>query len=145
MKTLITNLRNWRIVLLPLLLAAFLQENARAQTAAAPPPKAIAIARIWHGKTSSVKADEYYAYLCEAGIKKIQAIEGNLGVQVFRHPMNEVTEFTVISYWTSREAIRKFAGEEIEKAHALPRDPEFLIDPETSVSHQEVLLHEWKK
>src|SRR6476619_4058654 len=52
----------------------------------------VVIARIWHGRTRSSKADEYYEYLHEAGVKKIQAIEGNLGVQVLRRTTRGITE-----------------------------------------------------
>ncbi len=109
----------------------------------APPPKMMA--RVWHGKTKTARAAEYYAYLNEAGVEKIKAIEGNVGVQIFRRTNGDITEFTVISYWTSLDAIKKFAGEEIEKTHPLPRDPEFLIDPEPTVKHFEVVQNDWKR
>src|SRR5262245_35216001 len=91
---------------------------------------ATAIARIWHGQTSAAKAEEYTLYLQEAGIKKIQAIPGNLGVQMFRKIHKDTADFVVISYWESVDAIKKFAGEEYENVHQLPRDSEFLIHPE---------------
>ncbi len=106
--------------------------------------KKAAIARVWHGRTSTAKAEEYYAYLKEAGIAKIQSIAGNLGVQILRRTSGDVTEFTVTSYWESLDAIRAFAGDEIEKTHHLPRDPEFLLELEPTVKHHEVLLHDWK-
>lgn len=102
------------------------------------------VARIWHGKTLTSKAAEYYNYLNEAGIKKIQAIPGNLGVQVLRRADGKFTEFTVISYWVSRDAIRAFAGNDIEKVRFLPKDKEYLIDPETKVKHFDVLLDDRK-
>lgn len=102
------------------------------------------IARVWHGRTSAVKADEYYAYLKEAGVKKILMIPGNLGVQVFRRTAANITEFTVISYWESLDAIRQFAGNDIEKTHSLPRDAEYLLEVEPTVKHHEVVLNEWK-
>ncbi|MBN3907713.1 MAG: antibiotic biosynthesis monooxygenase [Nostoc sp. NMS1] len=98
------------------------------------------VARIWHGTTLTSKADEYYAYLLEAGIKKIESIPGNLGAQVLCRIDGNNTEFTVISYWESRDAIRKFAGNDIEKVRPLPRDNEYLIKPETKVKHFDVLL-----
>ncbi|MBN3883531.1 MULTISPECIES: antibiotic biosynthesis monooxygenase family protein [unclassified Nostoc] len=98
------------------------------------------VARIWHGQTLTNKADEYYKYLTEAGVKKIQSIPGNLGVQVFRRTNGTTTEFTVISYWNSRDAIRAFAGNDIEKVHPLPKDNQYLIEPETKVKHFDVLL-----
>jgi len=104
----------------------------------------IVIARIWHGRTLTSKADEYYAYLREAGINKIEAIEGNLGAQVFRRTEDKATEFTVISYWESQDAIRKFAGDDIEKTHFLPKDPQYLLELERKVKHFEVLLDDRK-
>lgn len=105
----------------------------------------VAIARIWHGKTKTDKADEYYAYLKEGGIQKIQSIAGNVGVQVLRRTTKGVTEFTVISYWESLDAIRAFAGPEIERTHNLPRDREFLLEMEPTVAHHEVVLNDWKR
>ncbi len=100
---------------------------------------------MWHGRTPAKKADEYYAYLQEAGVKKIQKIPGNLGVQVFRRTSAGVTEFTVISYWKSLDAIHQFAGNDIEKTHNLPRDPEYLIKLEPTVKHYEVVFDERKR
>jgi len=48
---------------------------------------------------------------------------------------NGITEFLVISYWSSLDDIKAYAGADIEKVHNLPRDPEFLIEPETKVRH----------
>ena len=92
------------------------------------------IARMWHGRVLTSRADEYYAYLKEAGINKIEAIEGNLGAQVFRRNNGKETEFTVISYWESRDAIKKFAGDDIEKTHFLPKDKEYLLELEPTVN-----------
>ncbi|MFN6570265.1 antibiotic biosynthesis monooxygenase family protein [Dendronalium sp. ChiSLP03b] len=102
------------------------------------------VARIWHGKTLTSKAAEYYDYLKEAGIKKIESIPGNLGAQVLRLTDGKITEFTVISYWESRDAIRAFAGNDIEKVRSLPKDNEYLIEPETKVKHFDVLLDDRK-
>jgi heme-degrading monooxygenase HmoA len=115
------------------------QSGAAEATGAALPQGKKVIARIWHGRVKTSKADEYYAYLKEAGIDKIEAIEGNLGAQVLRRTDGPATEFTVISYWDSREAIKKFAGEDIEKTHFLPKDPQYLLELEPKVKHFEVL------
>lgn len=107
--------------------------------------KNVVIARIWHGRTPASKADEYYRYLNEAGIRKIQGIAGNVGVQVLRRTHGDIAEFTVISYWESTDAIRNFAGNDIEKTHHLPRDHEYLLELEPSVKHYEVALDERKR
>jgi heme-degrading monooxygenase HmoA len=98
------------------------------------------VARMWHGRVPAAKAEEYTIYINEAGLKQIRTIEGNLGLQMFRRAENDVAEFYVISYWKSRDAIRKFAGNDIEKASFLPRDREYLINPELQVKHFDVVV-----
>src|ERR1700730_12861066 len=93
------------------------------------------IARLWHGRTTADKADEYRQYLFEAGVKKIAALPGNRGVQMMASKNASEGEFMGISYWDSIEAIKGYAGSEYTKVHDLPRDKEFLIDPETLVRH----------
>ena len=86
----------------------------------------------------AAQADEYAQYHFENGVKPIQAIKGNLGVQVLRRTEKALTEFTTISYWESREVIRKFAGDDIEKPHHLPKDAEYLIKLPMQVRHYEL-------
>ncbi|WP_313933795.1 MULTISPECIES: antibiotic biosynthesis monooxygenase family protein [unclassified Calothrix] len=74
----------------------------------------------------------------------MESIPGNLGAQVLRRIDGNHTEFTVISYWESRDAIRKFAGNDIQKVRPLPRDNEYLINPETTVKHFDVMLDDRK-
>jgi heme-degrading monooxygenase HmoA len=95
------------------------------------------IARHWHGKTPNAKADEYAAYLADA-IKKFRTIKGNVGYQMMRETIGDETHFAVISYWESRDAIKAYAGEDIRRTRAAPRDPEFLIDPEPTVMNYDV-------
>jgi heme-degrading monooxygenase HmoA len=128
-----------------LLITLLARTGESSETGAFPQPRNPAIARIWHGRTPASKADEYYEYLKEAGIKKIQGIPGNLGAQVLRRTKGDVAEFTVISYWESTDAIRRFAGNDIEKTHNLPKDPEYLLELEPTVSHYDVVLDERKR
>jgi heme-degrading monooxygenase HmoA len=97
------------------------------------------VARIWHGRVRTERADEYNAYLQKEGVAKIEAIPGNLGAQVLRRTEGKVTEFMVISYWPSRDAIHAFAGADIEKTHNLPKDKEFLLELEPRVRHFDVV------
>jgi heme-degrading monooxygenase HmoA len=90
-----------------------------------------AIARIWRGRTRPERADEYEAYNYDVGIKPL--IEKAIGVQTFREDRPEETEFVVISYWPSIEAMSAFAGEDPTRIHHLERDEEFLIELPKSV------------
>lgn len=118
-------------------LAALLLVVAAGSVAAK--PKTI-VARMWHGRVAAARADEYQQYLDTNGIQKIRKIKGNIGVQMLRRDLGDVTEFVVISYWPDRASIKAFAGEDIEKVHDLPRDAEFLINPERTVAHYDVII-----
>jgi heme-degrading monooxygenase HmoA len=97
------------------------------------------IARIWHGRTLTAKADDYEKYLQASGVKKILATDGNHGIEVLRRTDALRTDFIVISYWESIEAIKRFAGADFRKAVILPRDGEYLIEVEPEVVHYEVV------
>ena len=101
------------------------------------------IARMWQGRTRAAAAEEYMAYMHEHGVKKLRATKGNLGVQVLRRVHEGIAEFTTISYWSSRDEIRAYAGEDIEKPHHLPKDAEYLLGLPEQVKHFEILVDEW--
>jgi len=114
------------------------QTSASASPEARPKTKRM-IARIWHGRTLTAKADEYENYVQASGVKKILATDGNHGVEVLRRTDGAKTDFIVISYWESIEAVKKFAGADYQKAVILPRDGEYLIEVEPEVVHYEVV------
>jgi len=84
------------------------------------------IARVWRGRTTRERADEYEAYNYEAGIKPLIGMA--LGVQTFREDRETETEFMTISYWESVEAMSAFTGGDPTRVHHLERDAEFLIE-----------------
>ncbi len=84
------------------------------------------IARIWRGRTTRERADEYEAYNYEVGIKPL--IEKALGVQTLREDRENDTEFVTISYWESVEAMSVFTGGDPTRIHHLERDAELLIE-----------------
>jgi hypothetical protein len=85
-----------------------------------------AIARIWRGRTTRDRADEYEAYNYAVGIKPL--IKMALAVQTLREDREHETEFMTISYWESVEAMSKFTGRDPTDIHHLERDAEFLIE-----------------
>lgn len=97
-------------------------------------PQNAVVARLWRGRVKDAHAKEYERYLEAEGIAKLKAIKGNLGVDMYRQPLHDGTvEFVVVSYWPNRDAIHAYAGADIDKVHELPRDKEFLIDPDKTV------------
>jgi hypothetical protein len=102
------------------------------------------IVRIWHGVTPEAKADQYLEYLKATGVKGYRAIEGNKGVQVLRSVREGRAEFLTVSYWESYDAIRKFAGDEIDIPVYYPEDKEFLLEFEPKVVHYESMVNEFE-
>ena len=85
------------------------------------------IARQWHGRVRTAQADEYFAYLQRTGLSDYASTPGNRGVFVFRRAEE------------SWEAIRAFAGEDVEVARYYPEDNDYLLEREPAVTHYEVL------
>ena len=88
--------------------------------------KRASIARIWRGRTTRERADEYEAYNYEVGIKPL--VEKALGVQCFREDRDTDTEFMTVSYWESVEAMSCFTESDATRVHHLDRDAEFLLE-----------------
>jgi len=82
-------------------------------------------ARIWRGRVSKSRADEYEAYNYEVGVTPLIALA--VGVVALREDDEK-----------SIEEMREFTGGDPTKIHELPRDPEFLIDPPASLKILEV-------
>jgi heme-degrading monooxygenase HmoA len=98
------------------------------------------IARTWHGVTPASKSETYLDYLNKTGVPDLRATKGNQGVYVLRRIEGEQAHFLLISLWESQEAIKKFAGSNIEKARYYPEDKAFLLELEPTVTHYEVLV-----
>jgi heme-degrading monooxygenase HmoA len=100
----------------------------------------IMIARLWHGMTPESRADEYLEYLNKTGVPDYRSTPGNRGVYVLRRIEDGKAHFLLISFWESLDAIRGFAGSQIEKARYYAEDPKYLLELEPNVTHYEVLV-----
>jgi len=98
------------------------------------------IARNWHGRVRAAQADAYFAYLQRTGIPDYQRTPGNRGVYVFRRLEGGEAHFLLTSLWDSLDAIRGFAGDDVERAHYYPEDTVYLLELEPKVTHYEVLV-----
>lgn len=95
------------------------------------------ITRIWHGRTRSIHADTYLKYIMETGIHDYKSIPGNLSAKILRRIEGGLCHFWTVTEWESIDSIRKFAGEDYEKAKYYPRDKEYLLEFEEKVIHCE--------
>jgi hypothetical protein len=74
------------------------------------------IARIWRGWAAPDEADEYQRHYETEIIANLRAIDGFRGAQLLRRADGDEVLFTAITWFTSLNAIRDFAGEHYERA-----------------------------
>ena len=92
-------------------------------------------ARVWTGAVRTTDADEYADYIRATGFAEYGQTPGNRGAWLLRRDRDGRTEFITLSLWDSVDAIRAFAGEDIEAAVLYPEDERYLLDGESSVAH----------
>ena len=98
------------------------------------------IARIWRGATAAADADAYLAYLHETGVPEYRATPGNCGVLVMRRIRDGRAEFFLLTLWESEDAVRAFAGDDLDRAVFYPEDERFLVARDERVDHYDVLF-----
>lgn len=96
------------------------------------------IARTWRGATRAADAEAYLRYLHETGFREYRESPGNLGVLGLRRVDGERAEFLLVTLWETEEAIRRFAGDDMERAVFYPEDERFLVEADPTASHYEV-------
>ena len=97
------------------------------------------IARIWRGATREADAEAYVEYLRGTGRKAYRETPGNQGAWVLWRVVDGRAEFLTLSFWESTEAIRGFAGADIERAVFYPKDDRYLVERDTTVRHFQVI------
>lgn len=93
------------------------------------------ITRVWHGRTSLEKADAYLHFLLGEGTREYRETPGNISVKVWSSRGLETCDFFTVTEWNEIDSVKKFAGEDHEKAVYYPGDEDVLIELETSVKH----------
>jgi heme-degrading monooxygenase HmoA len=97
------------------------------------------IARTWRGATKAEDAEAYLQYIHETGFRGFRETPGNLGALGLRQITDGKAVFLIVSFWESEEAIRAFAGADIERAVFYPEDDRFLVERDNHVAHFDVV------
>jgi len=72
------------------------------------------------GRVPADRADSYREFLLRKGLLDYAATPGNRGIFVFRRVEGSVAHFLLTTFWDSYDAIRKFAGDDFERARYYP-------------------------
>ena len=104
------------------------------------------IARTWRGVTRATDSDRYAKYIEATGLRSYAETPGNLGAYLLRRAVPDgdepATEFLVVSFWESMEAVKRFAGPVPERAVFYPEDDQYLVRRDLSVDHYEVVVRQ---
>lgn len=98
------------------------------------------IARVWRGWASAATADDYQGHYESEVAEHLQQVAGFSGARLLRRHDGEEVMFTSITFFTSMDDVRAFAGEDPEQAvveeaarHALTRWDERVAFHEVAV------------
>jgi heme-degrading monooxygenase HmoA len=97
------------------------------------------IIREWRGRASSSQADVYPKHFREKVIPELRQVPGFGGAQLARRRLGDEIEFLVLTRWQSMDAIRAFAGMDVEKAVVEPDAVAALIEFDSRVRHYDVV------
>jgi heme-degrading monooxygenase HmoA len=98
------------------------------------------IARVWRGIAAPETAQHYLEHLRRAIFPELSAIPGYRGASVLRQDSDAGVEFMVQTLWESMDAIRQFAGDQVEIAVVAPAAQALLRSYDHTVTHHEVVL-----
>jgi heme-degrading monooxygenase HmoA len=99
------------------------------------------IVRLWHGRVPTAKASRYRDFLNQRAVPDYRSVPGNISVHVLERVEGDVTHFITMTFWSDMDAIRGFAGANVETARYYPEDAGFLLEYEPTVAHYEVVGH----
>ncbi len=96
------------------------------------------IIREWRARASLAQAEAYPSHFRTKVVPDLKLLPGFVGVHLSRRRLGDGIEFLVLTRWKSMDAIRAFAGSEIDNAVVEPGAAAALIDFHAKVQHYEV-------
>jgi heme-degrading monooxygenase HmoA len=97
------------------------------------------IARHWRGVARSDQATEYIRHLQMETFPSIRKLPGFVSASILRRTVPQGVEFLIVTHWASLDAIRAFAGSDIDVAVVPPPAQAMMVDYDRFVHHFEVV------
>jgi heme-degrading monooxygenase HmoA len=98
------------------------------------------IARVWTASATRLNASAYREHFETAVVAGLRRIDGYLGASLLTRDLGEETEIVVMTRWRSLDAIRAFAGEDIEAAVVAEDAQRLLSSWDRQVRHYTVAV-----
>lgn len=95
-----------------------------------------AVVRMWSGVVRTEDRDAYVDYVERTGMVAYRTTPGNLDAWLLTRDLGDGRcEVTTVSRWESLEAIRGFAGADVDVAVFYPEDDRYLLERDEHVRH----------
>jgi heme-degrading monooxygenase HmoA len=98
------------------------------------------IFRVFHATATAEGADAYCEHFTGSVLPDLQRIDGYKGAYLLRRDHDGHVELQVLTLWDSLEAIRRFAGANLEHAVVEPAAQAVLASYDSTVTHHTVVV-----
>ena len=98
------------------------------------------IARHWRGVAQPAAADAYVAHLRDETFPALTRRPGFLSASILRRDVPLGVEFLIVTNWESLDAIRGFAGEDVETAVVPALVQSMMVEFDRRARHYDVVV-----
>jgi len=100
------------------------------------------IARFWSAQTTPAQAPAYAEHLRTHVLPSVRKVDGYRGAMLLERSASDAVEILVITWWRSLEAIRGFAGSDLEHAVVADEAASLLTQFDRRVRHYQVVVED---
>jgi heme-degrading monooxygenase HmoA len=97
------------------------------------------IARHWRGLVKRDRAAAYVEHLQSETLPQLAQLAGFHDAKVLRRDLPQGVEFLVVTLWESLDAIRAFAGNDVDSAVVPPEARDMMIEYDHRARHYDVV------
>ena len=98
------------------------------------------IARFWSAQATPAQAPAYADHLRTHVLPTLSKVDGYAGAVLLERDISDTVEIIVITWWRSLEAVRGFAGIDLEGAVVADEAASLLTHFDNRVRHYEVTV-----
>jgi len=95
----------------------------------------LGVVRSWSALATPDGAVAYVAFFRNTLLPQLRRIPGHRGALVLRRPVGDGIEITVLTFWESMDAVKRFAGDPPDRAVVEPEARALLLSFDKHVKH----------
>src|SRR5689334_11501803 len=100
------------------------------------------IARLWSARATPANVGPYAGHFKKRVLPILKKVHGFAGAMLLQRKISKNSEIVVITWWHSREAIKRFAGVDSEKAVVAAEAAALLTKHDRRVRHYDLIAEE---